>query len=163
MIFLVIYVYLLDQVTAEINNSILKSIRQHMTRLISKKSAKLALDWCISKYGPSRFADLDSLQIRLDSKMEDFGVYDEIDNIIFLNPKRHTTLKEWVETVIHEYVHFKQPIYEKYSKYFEEYGRNYNNHPYEITAYNKADRDSAEARAWVLKEIRQLNKARRKL
>lgn len=92
-----------------------------------------------------------------------FGEYDEILNIITLNPKKHDTLKDWVKTVIHEYTHFKQPINEKYEQYFDEYGRNYDNHPYEITANNKSARHAEEAQRWVLKQIRELNKKGRKL
>jgi hypothetical protein len=134
-----------------------------MVNLVSRKSALLALDWCIKKYGPSRFADLDTLKIRINSNFMYFGEYDEVLNIITLNPKKHETLKEWVKTVIHEYTHFKQPIYEKYDQYLDQYGRNYDNHPYEITACNKSERHAEEAQRWVLKQIRELNRKSGKL
>ena len=127
-----------------------------MINLISKKSALLTLEWCIHKYGPSRFAKLSTLKIKLNSRFYAFGEYDQVSNVITLNPKKHNNLKEWVSTVIHEYTHFRQPIGEKYDQYFEQYGRNYDNHPYEITACNKSDRDSDEARRWVLKRINEL-------
>ena len=134
-----------------------------MVKLISRKSALLALDWCIEKYGPSRFAALETLRIKLDSRVDYLGSYDELDNLILLNPKRHKTLKDWVTTVIHEYTHFRQPIFEKYDDYFERYGRNYDNHPYEITANNKSTKHADEAQRWVLQQIRELNKKNGKL
>ena len=134
-----------------------------MGDLISKRSAKFALAWCIQKYGPSRFADLDTLKLKINSNFSYFGEYDEIDNVITLNPKKHSTLKDWVKTVIHEYTHFRQPIHEKYDQYFEQYGRNYDNHPYEITACNKSDRHADEAQRWVLKQMREFNKKQGKL
>jgi hypothetical protein len=134
-----------------------------MVNLVSRKSALLALDWCIQKYGPSRFAKLDTLKLRINSNFCYFGEYDEVSNIITLNPKKHATLKDWVKTVIHEYTHFRQPIHEKYDQYFDQYGRNYDNHPYEITACNKSDRDADAAQRWVLKQIRELNKKSGKL
>jgi hypothetical protein len=134
-----------------------------MVNLVSRKSALLALDWCIQKYGPSRFANLDTLKIRININLCYFGEYDEDINVITLNPKKHRSLKDWVKTVIHEYTHFRQPIHEKYDQYFEQYGRNYENHPYEITARNKSERDAAVARLWVLKKLRELNKQSVKL
>lgn len=134
-----------------------------MAKLISRKSALLALDWCIEKYGPSRFADLDTLRIRLDSSVDYLGEYDEIENLISLNPKLHRSLKHWVSTVIHEYTHFKQPVFEKYDEYFDKYGRNYENHPYEITANNRSNRHAEEAQRWVLHQLRELNKKSGKL
>lgn len=125
-----------------------------MKNLVCRKSALLALEWCITKYGPSKFSKLNTLTVKLNSKLKSLGQYDEVDNIIYLNPKLHDNLKDWVSTVIHEYTHFKQPIHKKYNQYLEEYGRNYNNHPYEITANNKADRDTVTATEWVFGKIK---------
>ena len=128
-----------------------------MSNLISRKTALLALEWCALRYGPSKFAKLKTLHVRLDSSLDCYGEYDCINNEIILNPRKHRTLKSWVATVIHEYTHFLQPMDEKYDRYFK-YGRTYDTHPYEITACNREKRDSAEAKAWVLRESRQLNK-----
>ena len=66
------------------------------------------MDWCIDRYGASIHNDLDTLQIKFRSKLEFYGEYDSEDNVIYVNPTKHGTLIELVNTVIHEYTHFKQ-------------------------------------------------------
>ena len=124
-----------------------------MPALVSRKTALLTLEWCISKYGPSIHNDLDTLDLKLTTKLEFYGEYESFDNIIYLNPKRHRSLKEWCNTVIHEYTHFRQNIEGMYSKYYDQ-GRTYENHPHEVAANRIANRDVAEARLWVLRQIR---------
>ena len=91
-----------------------------MKNLVCRKSALLALEWCINKYGPSKFSNLNTLTVKLNSKLKSLGQYDEVDNIIYLNSKLHDNLKDWVSTVIHEYTHFKQPIHKKYKEKLKE-------------------------------------------
>jgi len=124
-----------------------------MAGLISRKTAHLTLDWCIARYGASIHNDINSLEIRLRSKLDVFGEYDSDDNVIYLNPKKHRSLRDWCNTVIHEYTHFRQNIDGMYTKYFEK-GRTYENHPHEVAAHKTADRDTAEARKWVLQQLR---------
>ena len=56
-----------------------------MKNLVCRKSALLALEWCINKYGPSKFSNLNTLTVKLNSKLKSLGQYDEVDNIIYLN------------------------------------------------------------------------------
>jgi hypothetical protein len=125
-----------------------------MNPLISKKSAQLTLDWCINRYGVSIHNDILTLDIKFRSKLEFYGEYDADDNTIYLNPVKHKTLGEWVNTIIHEYTHFRQNIDGMYTKYYVKYGRTYENHPHEVTAHRVADRDQREARLWVLQNLR---------
>lgn len=125
-----------------------------MNPLISKKSARLTLDWCINRYGVSIHNDVLTLDIKFRSKLEFYGEYDADDNTIYLNPVKHKTLAEWVNTIIHEYTHFRQNIDGMYTKYYVKYGRTYENHPHEVTAHRVADRDQREARLWVLQNLR---------
>ena len=125
-----------------------------MNPLISKKSARLTLDWCINRYGVSIHNDILTLDIKFRSKLEFYGEYDADDNTIYLNPVKHKTLAEWVNTIIHEYTHFRQNIDGMYTKYYVKYGRTYENHPHEVTAHRVADRDQREARLWVLQNLR---------
>jgi hypothetical protein len=134
------------------------AINKGMSSLISKKSANLILDWCINKYGPSIHNDLSTLEIRFRSKLEFFGEYCADDNTIYLNPIKHKSLIEWVNTVIHEYTHFRQNIDGMYTKYYSKYGRTYENHPHEVNAHRIADRDQMEARRWVLQNLRKNKK-----
>ena len=125
-----------------------------MSALISKKTANLTLDWCITKYGSSIHNDRSTLEIKFRSKLEFYGEYDSGDNVIYLNPAKHKTLIDWVNTIIHEYTHFKQNIDGMYTKYYNQYGRTYENHPHEVTAHRIADRDQKEARRFVLAILR---------
>ncbi len=125
-----------------------------MNPLISKKSAQLTLDWCINRYGVSIHNDILTLDIKFRSKLEFYGEYAADDNTIYLNPVKHKTLGEWVNTIIHEYTHFRQNIDGMYTKYYVKYGRTYENHPHEVTAHRVADRDQREARLWVLQNLR---------
>jgi hypothetical protein len=125
-----------------------------MNPLISKKSAQLTLDWCINRYGVSIHNDILTLDIKFRSKLEFYGEYDADDNTIYLNPVKHKTLGEWVNTIIHEYTHFRQNIDGMYTKYYVKYGRTYENHPHEVTAHRVANRDQREARLWVLQNLR---------
>lgn len=135
-----------------------KAINNIMSRLISKKTANLTLAWCIDRYGASIHNDLSTLEIRLRSKLEFYGEYDSEDNIIYLNPTKHKTLIEWVNTIIHEYTHFKQNIDGMYTKYYDRYGRSYENHPHEVSAHRTAERDQKEARSWVLQNLRKVKR-----
>jgi Zn-dependent peptidase ImmA (M78 family) len=124
-----------------------------MAGLISRKTATLTLEWCINTYGPSIHNDLATLDLKLRSKLEFYGEYDSEDNVIYLNPKKHRSLKEWCNTIIHEYTHFRQNIDGMYTRYYEK-GRTYDTHPHEIAANRTADRDTSTARRWVLNQLK---------
>lgn len=134
------------------------------TGLIRKKNALLALQWCINKYGESKYNNLKTLKIRINSnlrlKEKDgtsisiIGSYDPDKNEISLNLKEIRSLKYLVRSVIHEYTHFLQDITVMYHKYTDEYHVSYENHPYEKTANSREDRDWKECRLWVLRQIR---------
>jgi hypothetical protein len=120
-----------------------------MTKNVSRKSAKMIVEWCIKHYGPSKYADLETLSVRLDSRMEFLGEYCPVENQIILNPKKHRSLLEWCSTVIHEYTHFRQNM-DKYSRLKVEYSEN----PYELESNSIADRDKFLARLWLLRKLR---------
>lgn len=123
-----------------------------MTKNVNRKSANLLLEWCINQYGPSKFADLDTLTLRLTSKLEFMGEYCPIDNRISLNPEKHRSLIEWCSTFIHEYTHFRQNM-DKYSRVKVSYEKN----PYEIESNSISERDKFAARLWVLRKLRSSN------
>ena len=120
-----------------------------MSPYINKRSAKLLLEWCKEKYGPSHYHSIRTLSVRLDTGLEEMGMYFSKPNEIVVNPKNHRSLLEWCGTIIHEYTHFKQNM-DKYG----EYRNSYENHPYEITCNNREDRDKFEARLWLLRKLR---------
>ena len=119
-----------------------------MSPYINKRSAKLLLDWCIQKYGPSQYASLKTLKIDLDPNLEYIGQYLQCTNTITLNPRYHRSLLGWCATVIHEYTHFQQDM----NKYHE-YRNSYEKHPYEVSSNNRSNRDKLEARRWLLRKL----------
>lgn len=68
-------------------------------------------------------------------KSECAGLYQYQDNEITIFVKEHLTVRDLIDTVIHEYTHYKQPM-SKYSKLLKKNG--YKNHPLEIEAIHKA-------------------------
>lgn len=120
-----------------------------MSPYINKRNAELLLGWCKEKYGPSQYQNIKTLKIRLDQELDSFGQYFPYPNEIVTNPRKHRSLLEWCSTVIHEYTHFTQDMHK-----YTEYRNSYENHPYEITCNNRADRDKYEARLWLLRKLR---------
>jgi len=67
--------------------------------------------------------------------------FDRMDNSIVLYYPNMVSRKHIIQTLIHEYQHYLQsPLWMK--RYYT-MGYNYNNHPYEIQAYN-------EEKNWIL-------------
>ena len=108
---------------------------------ITKKNLDKILQWCKETYGESRFKNVDRLSVVINTDMDAMGSYCTVQNKIFINPKHHDSFIGVIDTMIHEYIHFKQDINVMYFKYLKEYTYNYHNHPYEITARHIADRD----------------------
>ena len=61
-----------------------------------------------------------------------FGMYCPYENKITIHHNNCNTLKDLVQTVIHEYTHYLQPVKSSYDKLLKKHG--YNNHPMEIEA-----------------------------
>ena len=121
--------------------------------------AKQTLKWCEKYFGlcdrkKRRLIFRFSERKRKMDNFDIFGNYCFYRNKMTIHEPACITIHDIVATVIHEYTHFKQPIRKKYNQYLEEYGRNYNNHPYEITANNKACRDTVTATEWVFGKIK---------
>ena len=111
---------------------------------INKRNLDKILKWCKNHYGESKFKNMHFLDICIDNTMDSCGTYCTVHNTIFINVKYHKTFMDAIDTVIHEYVHFKQDINVMYFKYFKYYKYSYENHPYEITARETAKRDKRQ-------------------
>jgi len=113
---------------------------------VNKKTLLKILDWCKEKYGPSKFNSMNTLKLRVNNRIKgECGNYTPVNNTIYVNITAHDSLIEVIDTVIHEYVHFRQDIKNKYHKlYMETYSYNVDNHPYEKTAYGVALNDRRE-------------------
>lgn len=119
-----------------------------MVNRLNKRTAKLMLSWCIQKYGPSKYANVNTLLIEIDTEIAWLGQYLGQKNTILVNPKMHRSLVSWCETIIHEYTHFQQDMHK-----YHEYRNRYDKHPYEIACNNRANRDKFEARKWLLRKL----------
>lgn len=101
-------------------------------------------EWCKTRYGRSKYnGRYPDIVFRKRDYLtgEDWGYYDEQDNLIFVSKDKHHNIEDLVDTVIHEYTHYKQNIkvdFRVLSKYFEFDDQ----HPLEIEARTVAQRDS---------------------
>jgi hypothetical protein len=101
-------------------------------------------EWCKKRYRRSKYnGRYPDIVYRKSDYItgEDWGYYDEQENLIFISKDKHSSLADLVDTVIHEYTHYKQNIkvdFRILSKYFESDDQ----HPLEIEARSTADRDT---------------------
>ena len=122
---------------------------------VSRKDVVKMMDFCINKWGMSRFHD--SLpKLRVYSKPpkdepETFGYFNEDSNIIIVYIKPHKSMLDICDTIIHEYTHYLQDIIGMYGVYLYKYKRNYENHPYEVTAFNRGRRYRKQCLEYTLK------------
>lgn len=61
-----------------------------------------------------------------------YGMFDEVENKIYIFHNNCPNIKMLIQTVLHEYTHYLQPIRGSYMKLMDEYG--YQDHPMEIEA-----------------------------
>jgi hypothetical protein len=118
---------------------------------IKKKHIKWMFKWCKQKFGKSKFNP--KFEVKVSHKCKDkYGVYKDDKDIITIYLNTHKSLIELCDTVIHEYTHYLQNMY-MYDVYFFKYSRNYYNHPYEISANNKAAKYKKVLRSDFRKEF----------
>jgi len=93
-----------------------------------------------TKYGHSKFhnsfpyLDIEESAYS-DAVTTSFGEYNASDNSLVIYWKNIETKEDLIRTIIHEYQHYLQsPSW--YQRYFK-MGYGYNEHPYEIAAYNE--------------------------
>jgi len=110
--------------------------------ILTRATAEKILYWCISTYGKSELnGDYPHLEFKnaVYYNGDDYGYYDEIEQIIFVSKDAHTTLEELVKTIIHEYTHYVKHNMEDYnvlSKYLS-----HHRNPLEIDARKIERRD----------------------
>lgn len=102
-----------------------------------RETAKLALEWCMKKWGKSRyFNDYPKLYVYKNCQNDLTGWFTESKNVIGINLKHQKSVLELVKTVIHEYTHYRQNTVELYDKLARKYkNRPYEEHPQEKHAY----------------------------
>jgi hypothetical protein len=118
---------------------------------IKRKHILWMFNWCEQKFGKSKFNNDFKVKISR-TCWEDYGEYDCDGKVIQVNLLPHKSFIELCDTIIHEYTHYLQNIY-MYEVYLKKYSRNYDNHPYEISADNKAKKYRKNLRADFKKEF----------
>jgi hypothetical protein len=118
----------------------LKPHRGHVDKVYS---------WCKKKYGRSRYnGRYPEILFRKPDYLtgEDYGYFDELEKIIFLNKEKNETILDLVHTIIHEYTHYLQSMhhYKILSLYHDD-----DHHPLEIEADSVADRDFEECLSYL--------------
>lgn len=112
-----------------------------MDSRINKENTKRILQWCIDKLGKSRFhRDKPKLIIHTKIRKCDKGTYGEYSNtnVIHIYLPNQDNIHSFIDTVIHEFWHYKQNpkgyirVYSRMDKFTDE------TLPYEISARNKA-------------------------
>lgn len=121
-----------------------------------KKITLLALQYCIEKWGKSKY-NKGFPRIRILSKKNPdniSGQYKpELNQINVYNCKNHNKTKpEICATIIHEYTHYLQCMH-KYNEYLDIHKLKYDNHPYEKTAQNRELKYKNECVSYVLNNL----------
>lgn len=113
-----------------------------------------ALEFCQREFGINRRVKKE-LYVSLNyykGEVTYTGGYCPNNNCIILMMKHNRKLIDFIGTIIHEYVHYKQPVRTKYDKLLKEYG--YWDHPFEVEAREVA----LKYRDKLYKEFRKINK-----
>lgn len=115
----------------------LNSLLSNLTLRELKIITKLIVNWCFDHLGENKRLKYNELEIDLDFSTEetDYAEYDYEDYCrtirIFVNNNKN--IKDLIQSLLHEYCHFLQPVASKYDKLLEEY-KYYSKHPFEIEA-----------------------------
>ncbi len=100
------------------------------------------LHWCQKKFGKTKGKSIPQIEWNWNvteyQKLNMLAEYEKQDNLILLRVQGHRTIYNLAKTIIHEYVHYLQPLHGNwYERYHCKYG--YWKNPYEIEAYHIAD------------------------
>lgn len=79
-----------------------------------EKLCEVILEWCVKKFGESKYHDeipLVLVETTLDgitSKDPIKGEYDPYDNYIWVSSSKNRSVRQYARTVLHEYRHYTQ-------------------------------------------------------
>lgn len=124
---------------------------------VSKETANSAFQWCIRKWGKSKFQPTFPRLICHNKVNKEVlaGWFNEKSNTINICLPYTRSFSELIKTVIHEYTHYTQNVGKNYDKYTRIYsGRPYEDHPHEKIAYEREREYFEECKKYVLKEIK---------
>jgi hypothetical protein len=121
----------------------------------TRSTAYQILYWCIAEYGRSklngRYPHIEYRKYDAETEdEEEYGYFDEVEGVIVINKETNKTLTDLVQTIIHEYVHYRfhsMAEYRVLSKYLS-HARN----PLEIDARKIEKRDYKKCMKYLKKE-----------
>ena len=119
-----------------------------------EKIVDLALGWCVNKFGVRKWAPSVIVDVIKDNMSDDGGWYIPYrhDPEITINTNANLTIKDLIDTVIHEYDHYLQPNFQTvYDQLYTEYG--YHENPLEIKAKDTAKANRRLCFNYIKKEI----------
>lgn len=128
-------------------DSVIKPTRKHVNQI---------LDWCIETYGKSKFnKPVPVIEFRKPDYYTEgcMAFYDEIESVIFVDKVANDNLDELANSIIHEYIHYKQNM--KHYQILAMYLPDHKN-PMEIEARKIAKRDAKKC----LKELFQIKSSK---
>jgi hypothetical protein len=110
--------------------------------------------WCINNLGVNRrrrnqFSIVIKKQTHLETILfEKFcGQFSPVSNTVEIFYNNNKTVKDLIQTYIHEYTHYLQPVRKYYGKLDKQYG--YDNNPFEIEARNNEKEKYRECKRFV--------------
>jgi Zn-dependent peptidase ImmA (M78 family) len=106
---------------------------ENLDRATLREVVKYATQYCTDTFGTRKKKVPFSVSIVKQRSGEPaYGQYCPYDNKLFIYHNNCPTVKLVIQTVIHEYTHYLQPVKTKYHKLMDIYG--YDDHPMEIEA-----------------------------
>jgi hypothetical protein len=122
---------------------------------VDRKFVNSIFDYCISQFGYSKYQRVLPRLILYNrpcrSEPENCGYYDYSKNVICIFKPSHRSCLDLVNTIVHEYVHYLQS--EK--KYYKlEKKHEYKDHPFEVEAYEIANKHGVLAKRYATKLLK---------
>ena len=123
--------YILDMV---LGSGLRLSTRvEDLDRATLREVVKYATQYCTDTFGTKKKTNPFTVSIVKQRSGEPaYGQYCPYDNKLFIYHNNCPTVKLVIQTVIHEYTHYLQPVKSKYNKLMDIYG--YDRHPMEVEA-----------------------------
>lgn len=108
----------------------------------TRKHVNQILEWCLETYGKSKFnKPFPIIEFRKPDYYTEgcMAFYDEIESVIFIDKEKNNNIKELANSIIHEYIHYKQNMkhYQILAMYLPD-----NKNPLEKEAAKIANRDA---------------------
>jgi hypothetical protein len=115
----------------------LRTKTDELTTPECRRIVKYTIKWCQENIGTNNRRKSDfGFTVRLQRKNEDseklMGVFNHKTNELIIYKQHNNTVKDLIQTTIHEYTHYLQPIAKYYMQYAKKY--DYRFHPMEIEA-----------------------------